>query len=87
MCKLKLCKLYHLHILQYFILSFEPISSSYILFFSSPQDAPHSTAIAVFPGGEVSEGGSVTLTCTSNAAPPVESFAWFKGTGPQYGDT
>ncbi|KAK2844246.1 hypothetical protein Q5P01_010905 [Channa striata] len=39
---------------------------------------PRSTSIAVFPGGEVSEGGSVTLTCSSEAAPPVESFAWFK---------
>ncbi|CAG6015940.1 unnamed protein product [Menidia menidia] len=40
--------------------------------------SPHSTAMAVFPLGEVSEGGSVTLTCSSDAAPPVESFAWFK---------
>ncbi|KAI3360781.1 hypothetical protein L3Q82_013017, partial [Scortum barcoo] len=39
---------------------------------------PHSTSITVFPAGEVSEGGSVTLTCNSDAAPPVESFAWFK---------
>uniref|UniRef100_A0A665TNA8 Ig-like domain-containing protein n=1 Tax=Echeneis naucrates TaxID=173247 RepID=A0A665TNA8_ECHNA len=44
-------------------------------------DGPRSTSIAVFPVGEVSEGGSVTLTCSSDAAPPVESFAWFKGTG------
>lgn len=29
----------------------------------------------------MSEGGSAILTCTSDAAPPVESFAWFKGTG------
>ncbi|KAM7420326.1 hypothetical protein PAMA_014849 [Pampus argenteus] len=40
--------------------------------------APQSTSIAVYPVGEVSEGGSVTLTCSSEAAPPVESFAWFK---------
>ncbi|KAM4580602.1 sialic acid-binding Ig-like lectin 10 isoform 1-T1 [Odontesthes bonariensis] len=40
--------------------------------------SPYSTSIAVFPVGEVSEGGSVTLTCSSDAAPPVESFAWFK---------
>uniref|UniRef100_A0A096MI41 Si:dkey-33i11.1 n=1 Tax=Poecilia formosa TaxID=48698 RepID=A0A096MI41_POEFO len=41
-------------------------------------DSPRSTSIAVFPAGELSEGGSVTLTCSSDAAPPVESFAWFK---------
>ncbi|XP_046886195.1 B-cell receptor CD22 [Hypomesus transpacificus] len=40
--------------------------------------APRSTYVVVNPGGPVSEGESVTLTCSSNAAPPVESFAWFK---------
>ncbi|KAM9797884.1 sialic acid-binding Ig-like lectin 10 [Neosynchiropus ocellatus] len=40
--------------------------------------APRFTAITVYPPGEVSEGGAVTLTCNSEAAPPVESFAWFK---------
>lgn len=60
------------------------VSASVNFFFSlslSPADSPRSTSITVFPPGEVSEGGSVTLTCTSDAAPPVESFAWFKGTG------
>ncbi|CAJ1062048.1 sialoadhesin isoform X1 [Xyrichtys novacula] len=40
--------------------------------------APRSTFIVVFPLGELLEGGSATLTCSSDAAPPVESFAWFK---------
>ncbi|XP_041844176.1 B-cell receptor CD22 isoform X2 [Melanotaenia boesemani] len=40
--------------------------------------SPRSTSITAFPVGEVSEGGSVTLTCSSEAAPPVESYAWFK---------
>ncbi|XP_078788819.1 B-cell receptor CD22 isoform X2 [Oryzias latipes] len=39
---------------------------------------PRFTSITIFPVGEVSEGGSVTLACSSDAAPPVESFAWFK---------
>lgn len=42
-------------------------------------DSPRSTSIAVLPAGQLSEGDSVTLTCRSDAAPPVESFAWFKG--------
>lgn len=53
-------------------------SSSHV-FFCCPADAPHFTSITVFPAGEVTEGGSVTLTCSSDAAPPAESFAWFKG--------
>ncbi|XP_029695366.1 sialoadhesin [Takifugu rubripes] len=40
--------------------------------------SPHFTSITVFPAGEVTEGGSVTLTCSTDAAPPAESFAWFK---------
>ncbi|KAL3060610.1 hypothetical protein OYC64_015045 [Pagothenia borchgrevinki] len=40
--------------------------------------SPRYTSIAVFPVGGLSEGESVTLTCSSDAAPPVESFAWFK---------
>ncbi|XP_028281064.1 sialoadhesin [Parambassis ranga] len=39
---------------------------------------PRSSSITVFPVGELPEGSSVTLTCSSDAAPPVESFAWFK---------
>ncbi|XP_061633844.1 sialoadhesin isoform X2 [Phyllopteryx taeniolatus] len=40
--------------------------------------APRFTSIRVSPLGGMSEGFSATLSCTSEAAPPVESFAWFK---------
>ncbi|XP_028837276.1 B-cell receptor CD22 [Denticeps clupeoides] len=40
--------------------------------------APHNTMVHIIPQGSVPEGGSATLTCSSDAAPAVESFAWFK---------
>ncbi|KAM6968041.1 B-cell receptor CD22 [Aplochiton taeniatus] len=40
--------------------------------------APRSTSIAVTPEGDIQEGAQATLTCSSDGAPPVESFAWFK---------
>ncbi|XP_030227328.1 B-cell receptor CD22 [Gadus morhua] len=39
---------------------------------------PRTTVVTVSPVGELSAGGSATLSCSSDAAPPVESFAWFK---------
>ncbi|KAI4889097.1 hypothetical protein NFI96_018627 [Prochilodus magdalenae] len=40
--------------------------------------APHHTTVLVNPMGAMVEGSSVTLTCSSEGAPAVESFAWFK---------
>ncbi|XP_055067867.2 B-cell receptor CD22 isoform X2 [Misgurnus anguillicaudatus] len=40
--------------------------------------APRNTTINIIPREAVREGDSVTLTCSSDGAPPVESFAWFK---------
>lgn len=68
----------NLHFASHLYLSF--FSVLFVLV-SYPPDGPSSTSIGVFPVADVSEGGSVTLTCSSDAAPPVESFAWFKGTG------
>ncbi|KAJ8355284.1 hypothetical protein AAFF_G00076220 [Aldrovandia affinis] len=39
---------------------------------------PKSTSVSVSPSGEIVEGGSVTLTCSSNANPSVQRYTWFK---------
>uniref|UniRef100_A0A673IC28 Si:dkey-33i11.1 n=1 Tax=Sinocyclocheilus rhinocerous TaxID=307959 RepID=A0A673IC28_9TELE len=41
-------------------------------------DAPRYTTVQITPREAVGEGDSVTLTCSSDGAPPAESFAWFK---------
>ncbi|KAG9271777.1 sialoadhesin-like isoform X1 [Astyanax mexicanus] len=60
--------------------------------FYSPKD----TRADVLPSGETVEGDSVTLTCSSDADPPVLTFNWFKqrpaadeslGTGQNYSIT
>ncbi|XP_036394464.1 B-cell receptor CD22-like [Megalops cyprinoides] len=42
------------------------------------QYAPQSTSVLVSPSGEIVEGSSVTLTCSSNANPPVHNYTWFQ---------
>ncbi|XP_036393763.1 B-cell receptor CD22-like [Megalops cyprinoides] len=42
------------------------------------QYAPQSTSVSVSPSGEIVEGSSVTLTCSSNANPPVQNYTWFQ---------
>uniref|UniRef100_A0A672KE68 Ig-like domain-containing protein n=1 Tax=Sinocyclocheilus grahami TaxID=75366 RepID=A0A672KE68_SINGR len=41
-------------------------------------DPPQHTFVAVSPSGEIVEGDSVTLSCSSDANPPAE-ISWFKG--------
>ncbi|KTF97968.1 hypothetical protein cypCar_00032027 [Cyprinus carpio] len=47
-------------------------------FDSQHADAPRYTTVQITPREAVGEGDSVTLTCSSDGAPPAESFAWFK---------
>ncbi|XP_041959447.1 B-cell receptor CD22-like [Alosa sapidissima] len=42
---------------------------------------PKSTTIVSSPSGEITEGTRVTLTCMSEAAPPVHTYTWIKKSG------
>ncbi|XP_064866798.1 B-cell receptor CD22-like [Oncorhynchus nerka] len=37
-----------------------------------------SVSVTVSPSGEIVEGRSVTLTCSSDAKPPVDKYTWYK---------
>ncbi|XP_041961020.1 B-cell receptor CD22-like [Alosa sapidissima] len=56
--------------------------------------APQNTTVLFSESGVIVKGTSVTLTCSSDANPPVESYTWFKvnestavGSGQQYSIT
>uniref|UniRef100_A0A8C9QW85 B-cell receptor CD22 n=1 Tax=Scleropages formosus TaxID=113540 RepID=A0A8C9QW85_SCLFO len=40
--------------------------------------SPKNTSVSVSPSGDIVEGSSVTLTCSSKANPPVYRYTWFK---------
>ncbi|XP_037399210.1 B-cell receptor CD22-like [Pygocentrus nattereri] len=45
---------------------------------------PKNVSVSISPSGEIVEGSSVTLTCSSDGNPPVKNYIWFKegGTSP-----
>ena len=54
----------------------------------SSTDPPETPSVSVDPPGEVVEGSKVTLTCSSDANPPVDIYTWYRdsrsiSTGPQ----
>ncbi|XP_064817786.1 B-cell receptor CD22-like [Oncorhynchus masou masou] len=38
---------------------------------------PKNPSVSVSPSGEIVEGSSVTLTCSSDANPPVDKYTWY----------
>ncbi|KAG7315470.1 hypothetical protein KOW79_021558 [Hemibagrus wyckioides] len=45
---------------------------------SPPVYSPKNTRAVVLPSGDTVEGDSVTLSCSSDANPPVLTYSWFK---------
>ncbi|CAN9514070.1 unnamed protein product [Ophioblennius macclurei] len=43
------------------------------------QYSPRNTTVSVFPPGELQDNLPVTLTCSSDANPPVQTFMWYQG--------
>ncbi|KAL7845265.1 hypothetical protein AOLI_G00234570 [Acnodon oligacanthus] len=43
---------------------------------------PKSVSVSIRPSGEIVEGSSVTLTCSSDGNPPMKIYTWFEGSTP-----
>ncbi|KAM4580871.1 B-cell receptor CD22-like isoform 2-T2 [Odontesthes bonariensis] len=45
--------------------------------------SPKDTRVSVSPSGPVPENSNVTLTCSSDANPPVKNYTWYRADGDQ----
>ncbi|CAK6975714.1 B-cell receptor CD22-like, partial [Scomber scombrus] len=61
------------------VTGYEDFSSLPVCEFSS-QYSPKSSSVSVSTSGEIEEGSSVTLTCSSDANPEA-NYTWYKSTG------
>uniref|UniRef100_A0A674A572 Ig-like domain-containing protein n=1 Tax=Salmo trutta TaxID=8032 RepID=A0A674A572_SALTR len=52
-------------------------ADSYSCAVKGREDGPKNTSLSDSPSGEIVEGSSVTLTCSSDANPPVQSYTWW----------
>ncbi|KAL2086196.1 hypothetical protein ACEWY4_017255 [Coilia grayii] len=52
-----------------------------LLIMNTIKAPPRTTSVSVSPSADISEGSSVTLTCSSDANPPVETYTWYRRTG------
>lgn len=55
-------------------------SNLLVCLFTSPPDGPQRPSVSVSPSAEMLEGGSVTLTCSTDAN-PAASYTWYKEDG------
>uniref|UniRef100_A0A674CMS8 Ig-like domain-containing protein n=1 Tax=Salmo trutta TaxID=8032 RepID=A0A674CMS8_SALTR len=63
--------------LHHLLVSYMIYQLLFILSSSTP-DGPKNTLVSVSPSGEIVEDSSVTLTCSSDANPPVDKYTWYK---------
>ncbi|XP_048093039.1 B-cell receptor CD22-like, partial [Alosa alosa] len=45
-------------------------------------DGPRTPVVVIEPHGQIAEGSRVTLTCSTDANPPPQTYSWYKGTIP-----
>ncbi|KAL2086230.1 hypothetical protein ACEWY4_017289 [Coilia grayii] len=82
---------YYKFVIVFFLIYFKKHGSIWYVCSIYFLDRPRNTVVEIDPPGQRAEGSRVTLTCSSDANPPVENYTWFKvnqstpvGSGQQY---